>query len=68
MELKNYLKKNGIKTIELAKVIGCQQSHVSLIANGKRKPSPELALAIEQATNGQVTRMELLYPDSSEAA
>jgi DNA-binding transcriptional regulator YdaS (Cro superfamily) len=65
MELKNYLKQNGIKTLEFAEAIGCQQSHVSLIANRKRKPSPNLALAIEQATKGQVTRMELLYPDST---
>jgi DNA-binding transcriptional regulator YdaS (Cro superfamily) len=33
---------------------------------GKYKPSPEMALRIEKATNGKVDRLELLYPNAKD--
>jgi DNA-binding transcriptional regulator YdaS (Cro superfamily) len=45
----------------------CQVSrrHIDYIFQGLRRPSPTLALKIEQATGGAVTRMELLYPEDT---
>ena len=36
---------------------------LSFIVLGKRRPSPDLALRIEQATQGKTTRDELLFPE-----
>ncbi len=48
---------------ELAAKCKCTPEHMSYVLNGRRKPSAPLALRIEQATGGAVTRMELLYPE-----
>jgi len=49
--------------IRLARKVNVHQSHLSKIARGRRRPSPELALRIEQAMSGAVTRDELLFPE-----
>ena len=67
MKLNEYLKKYKIKTIDFARQIECQQSYVSLLTKGKRRPSPELALRIQEATEGKVTILELLFPDHPDA-
>jgi DNA-binding transcriptional regulator YdaS (Cro superfamily) len=63
MRLKDYLKKKKIGVTAFASKAGLKQPHLSLIANGKRRPSPDIALKIEQATGGIVTIRELLYPE-----
>jgi transcriptional regulator with XRE-family HTH domain len=65
MELRRYLKIKKINMTEFGKLVGCNQSHISLICQNKRRPSPELAQNIEKATNGEVTVLELLYPDQA---
>ena len=63
MKLKDYLTQNDISHARFAEIVGCSQSHISLICSRKRYPSRLVALKIEQATEGDVTAMELLYPD-----
>jgi DNA-binding transcriptional regulator YdaS (Cro superfamily) len=46
-----------------ARLIGASAPFVTQITGGHRKPSPALALRIEEATGGAVSRMELLYPE-----
>ena len=61
MNLKNHLKHNRLSATEFARNCGLSLSLISKISNGKR-PSPESAAIIERATDGAVTRLELLYP------
>jgi len=68
MKLVDFLKKERLRAIDFAKVIGCHQSHVSLIVHGRRRPSPELALRIEQATGGLVRKEDLLWPSQSQSS
>lgn len=63
MKLKDYLEKYKIGVSEFAEKAKLKQSYTSLLVNGKRRPSPEVALMIEQATNKKVTIRELLYPE-----
>lgn len=46
---------------EIARKIPCHVSYISMIANGKRIPSYEMARRIEQITDGAVKR-ENWYP------
>jgi len=62
------LKEIPIKELEkIAKKADTKVSYLIQIRNGHRRPSPELAERIEEATGGLVTRMELLYPQNSAA-
>lgn len=63
MKLKNYLKYKNLTISAFAKVAELKQPHLSLIMNGNRRPSPELAKKIEEATKGEVTVLELLFPE-----
>ena len=62
MKLNIYLKRKDRE--KFARLIGTTKNYVNLLACGSRRPSPELAVKIEKATNGQVTFEELLRPDS----
>ena len=62
MKLKNYLKYKNLTISRFAFEAKLKQPHLSLIINGSRRPSPELALKIEEATKGEVTVLELLFP------
>lgn len=65
MNIKQYREAANLSVIEFAKLIGITRQHVYEIEkNGKFKPSAPLALRIEEATGGAVSRMELLYPES----
>lgn len=44
--------------------IGKDKRYIDNLLYGAR-PSPKIALAIEQATNGEVTVMELLFPEKN---
>ena len=63
MELREYLKTSKRSRRALSDSIGVHYMHLSNIIRGARRPSPSLALRIEEATGGQVTRLELLYPE-----
>lgn len=58
--LKQYLEKQprGSKT-ELTQKLGITKTWLSLVLNGRSKPSPELCVAIEKATNRAVLRCQL---------
>ena len=48
--------------IEMAQYLGITATYMSLLIHAQRRPSPQMALKIEQATQGLVTRSEL-HPD-----
>ena len=47
----------------LASEVNTTPTYISQIANGFARPSPALALRIERALGGAVTRDELLFPE-----
>ena len=62
MKLKTYLK--GKNDSDFSAEIGTTPNYLfQLKYNKRRRPSPALALKIEKATGGQVTVMELLFPE-----
>jgi len=67
MKIEEFLEKENMSIAKFALNIGVHYTHILRIVNGQRRPSPELALKIEQATDGQVTRLELLYPENNES-
>jgi len=65
MELNSYISKHGDGK-KFAAIIGIHHVYFNAIKNNRRKPSPSLALRIEQATGGAVTLRELLFPKEKE--
>jgi DNA-binding transcriptional regulator YdaS (Cro superfamily) len=63
MELGTYLKNQKLSTTAFGAQVGCSRSHISLICTKRRRPSADVAFAIEQATHGSVTLRELLFPE-----
>ena len=59
--LSAYRKEKEITRTQMAHLIGCHVSYVGHIEEGRRRPSPEMALLIEQATGGEVLATELLF-------
>jgi len=55
MLLRKWLAEKNIRQADFAVMIGVRQSMVSQLASGKRQPSLELTLKIEQVTRGKVT-------------
>lgn len=54
--------------VSAARCLGITPSYISMLKNGKRKMSPELAMAADKATRGQVRKGDLrpdLWPPSS---
>jgi DNA-binding transcriptional regulator YdaS (Cro superfamily) len=62
MTLRKYLMKFGIKQNKFAGLIGYSEAHISRIINKQRVGSRMCALKIEKATDGIVSRNEILYP------
>ena len=62
MKLKDYLKKNDRTLKSFCLQNDFVYGYLRHISNKRKRPSPEMALRIEKATKGKVTRMELLYP------
>ena len=58
--LGKWLGKNRVKQADFARSIGCSEPHLSLVAQGKRGVSLELALSIERETHRGVTVEQLL--------
>jgi len=65
MKLNEYLKNQKIGVSVFADRVGCSQSYISLLCYGRRRPSPDIAIKIEQATCGHVTLHELLFPEKT---
>ena len=66
MNLSKYFKENPRgHRLKLAKAIGCHPTYLSHISTGVRVASPLMAVEIEKATGGQVTRYDL-RPDALE--
>ena len=64
MNLSEYAEKHG--RAELAEALQTSPAYVSQLASGHRRITAEMAIKIERATNGEVTRHELrpdLYPE-----
>lgn len=63
MQLKDFNRKQLERIAEKANTT---VEYLLQIKYGKRRPSPDLALKIEEATNGAIDRMQLLYPTSED--
>ena len=57
-----YRSERGITRTQMAHLIGCDVSYVGHIEEGRRRPSPEMARMIEEATGGAVKVMDILFP------
>jgi transcriptional regulator with XRE-family HTH domain len=62
MTLKTWLKINGFNQKTVADDLKISRSYFCQIVAGKRVPTKDIALKIEDYTNNKVSRMELLYP------
>lgn len=62
MTLKEYLQENGQSLTAFGMEHGISVPMLSMILSGDRRPSPEMAERIENATSGKVSRIDLLYP------
>lgn len=60
MKLSEYFKKmpRGYR-FQLAAMVKCHPTYISHISRGYRTASPKMAMDIELATNGEVTRYDL---------
>jgi len=64
MNLKQYRKLKGWNQQYVADKVGVVMSMISMIEHGKRRPSPQLALKIEDLTGGAVPfRQQLIRDD-----
>lgn len=55
MTLDDYLKQpNALPAVALAKIVGCNRSHITRLRNNERTPSMAVARKIEAATGGKV--------------
>lgn len=57
---------NPSERLEIAGKVGVAEQYLYQVFTGRKTPSAELCVAIEQATNGKVTRKEL-RPDDWQA-
>ena len=67
MNLRHWQEWKQLKNKDLADLFEVDQSYITYLLKGKRKPSPDLAEKIERITEGAVTRLELLYPEEKAA-
>ena len=68
MDLAAYLERAGLTQREFAAKIGTTDAHMSRLANGKARPSAELAEKIEAATRGRVTFRSLMLRERASQA
>ena len=64
MKLKDYFKKYSINKAGFAKNLGVSRSYIYWLIKGGI-PSIEAAKKIEEATEGKVTKEELLFPEDA---
>ena len=63
MHLKVWIRSRGLLQRDVAEILGISPSYLSEIVTRKKRPAPELAKKIENLTENQVTRIELMYPE-----
>ena len=63
MILKEYLARKSLSQKEFAEMIDVSRPYLTLIIQGKRRCSPELALKIEELTQQKVSRDEVMFPE-----
>jgi len=68
MNAKEFLTKFPNEAPVVCKEAGTSMVYLRHLAAGHRFPSRELALRLEQASGGRMTRLKLLYPAETEAA
>jgi DNA-binding transcriptional regulator YdaS (Cro superfamily) len=68
MKLDHYLSEFKVNETAFAEDVGCSQSNMNRIRRGVIVPSPQLAKAIEGATNGLVAIADLYADVPSRAA
>lgn len=61
MDVKKYLDEKRLTYREFAEKLGIRIQYLQSIAYGKRKPSLDLAVKIEELTNGELTPKDLLH-------
>lgn len=57
--IKSYRQHLGLTQAELARQIGLTQGFIGHCETGRKRPSAETAIRIEQATHGSLTRAAL---------
>jgi transcriptional regulator with XRE-family HTH domain len=60
MNLKKYLEEKRMTYREFAEKLGIRPQYLQSIAYGKKKPSLELAVKIQELTGGKLTPKDLL--------
>lgn len=60
MKLKDYLYFNRITISELARKIGVSRSYLTIVVNGRYKPSARFAKMIEEGTDGKVSYLDII--------
>jgi plasmid maintenance system antidote protein VapI len=63
--LRIYCLENKITIKQLAKNVKISETQLHNIVRYKSKPSPKLALRIEEYTNHEIKAVDLLYPDKN---
>ncbi len=66
MDLKTFFEKKQTNMMEFALKMGVSLGHLYQIMSKTRRPSVRLAKKIEEATEGKVTKEELLFPEDFE--
>jgi transcriptional regulator with XRE-family HTH domain len=64
MDLKTWIRTKKIQQRVLARTLGLSDSYLSELLSGKRNFNPKIAQKIEELTKGEVSRMELIFPES----
>lgn len=64
MRLSEYLKETKLTQEEFAALVGVTRPFITNILNGKRNPSIQLAIRIDEVTNGKVPLKDLLHPEA----
>ncbi len=62
MRLLDWMENNNVNKSAFAQKLGISRTHLYEIMNQTAMASRKLAKQIQDATNGEVTIMELLYP------
>ncbi len=61
--LRDYLHNNHMSVSDFASLCGYGRSHVQDVKGGIQRPGARLVRKIEEVTNGEVTRYDLLKDD-----
>lgn len=63
MQLKKWIKYEGICQYDMAQHVKCTPEHLSRILNGKRRASTDLAKRLAIFTKYKVSIEDVLFPD-----